>query len=1142
MPRKNSLHSFSGRAALRLSLIYLMPLLVLSGCLLSWLQPTALAASTFTVTNTNDSGPGSLRQAMLDANNAAGLDAIVFNIPGSGVQTITLQTDLPIISDPVSIDGTTQPGYAGQPVIEINSGNRNNTNRATLFITAGSSTVKGLILNRSNNTAIALIGGASNIIQGNYLGTDATGNTPSPNSSGIIIATSSQNNLIGGTTPGARNVISGNGSSGLEINDSTSTGNIIQGNYIGVNVSGTASLSNGSAGVRSGSHNTIGGTAPGAGNVISGNGLAGLELGIQNLVQGNLIGTDATGTFALPNGECGIAISNTRDNIIGGTTPEARNVISGNAGAGIKITETGAVGTVVQGNFIGTAVDGASPLPNSTAVVNSSGGIFINRSMNTIIGGTGSGAGNVIAFNGRAGIVMFNIADSSIANGVGNTIRGNSIFGNEGLGIDLKGDGVTPNDANDADKGPNNLQNFPVISSFSSFAPQASIQGSLNSAASTAYTIDFYACSACDVSGYGEGTNYLGSSVVTTDAGGNANFDVTLPSSLLNGQTVTATAIDPAGNTSEFSACDSSMSKGSIQFSSAIYSVREDANVVVKLVRVGGTKGSITVNYATRNITASAGSDYLSTTGTLSFAEGETSKTITIPIVNDSIQENIETFSVNLNSTGAPDTISAPGLATIRIFENGSLPLLNVIDTSVSEGDAGTTNAFVTVELSMAIGQTVTVNYDTIGMTASANVDYQTTSGSLSFSPGTTTQTVIVPIIGDTVDEPDESFRLRLFNAVNAGVIVSSNPPQVVILDDDGSVLQLSQSSYIVGEAGGNVAIQVTRTDSSTAATVNYATSDTFTISQNCQTINTGIASSRCDYATSIGTLRFAAGESSKTIYIPVIDDNISDGNESFTLTLSNPSGASLGSTTSATVTITDNANTGGNPIDQAAFFIREHYIDFLGREPEPAGLSGWLNVYNNCGTTVQQPCDRIEISSAFFRSEEFQTRAYPLYRFYSAVGRIPLYEQFMPDFAKVSGFLSAQELEANKVAFINEFMARSDYQNLYGSITGNEAYVTALLNTLGLPTHANKQAWVNALNSGTSRAVVLRSVTEDGQVYQKYYNEAFVIMQYFGYLRRSADISYLNWIQLMNSNGGDYRQMIDGFLNSAEYRNRFGN
>ncbi len=351
-----------------------------------------------------------------------------------------------------------------------------------------------------------------------------------------------------------------------------------------------------------------------------------------------------------------------------------------------------------------------------------------------------------------------------------------------------------------------------------------------------------------------------------------------------------------------------------------------------------------------------------------------------------------------------------------------------------------------------------------------------------------------------------------------------------------GSTAIFSQPNQSIGEASGSVAVNVIRANTSIAEDVNYATSDTFPISQTCQTINTGVASSRCDYATGVGTLRFTSGEAFKTIYVPIIDDNIADGNENFTITLT--SGGNTLST--ATITITDNANGVGNPIDGAEFFIREHYIDFLGREPEPAGLAGWLNVYNNCGTTVQQPCDRTEISSAFFRSPEFQDRASFVYRFYSAVGKIPLYEGFMPDFAKVSGFLSAQQLEANKAAFVQEFMTRADYQNLYGSITGNDAYMTALLNTLGLPNHPNKQAWVNALNGGSSRADVLRAVTEDGQVAQKYYNEAFVIMQYFGYLRRSADASYLNWIQTMNTNGGDYRQMINGFLNSAEYRNRF--
>ncbi len=353
--------------------------------------------------------------------------------------------------------------------------------------------------------------------------------------------------------------------------------------------------------------------------------------------------------------------------------------------------------------------------------------------------------------------------------------------------------------------------------------------------------------------------------------------------------------------------------------------------------------------------------------------------------------------------------------------------------------------------------------------------------------------------------------------------------------------LELSQSGYNVLEGAGSLNITVTRSgDTSTPATVNYATADTAGL-QNCNTVN-GIASSRCDYATTIGTLRFAAGETSKNVYIPLVDDAYAEGDETLTLTLSNHSGASPGTISSATITITDNANTAGNPIDDVPFFVREHYIDFLGREPDPSGYAGWQNILNNCGSTVALPCDRIEVSSAFFRSEEFQTRAYLIYRFYSAVGRIPLYEGFMPDFAKVSGFLSAQELEANKVAFVNEFMTRPDFQTKYGALTDPTSYVDALLQTVGLPNHPSRQTWITGLTNGSmTRGQVLRSLVESGEVYQKYYTEAFVIMQYFGYLRRSADISYLQWIETMNTNGGDYRVMINGFLNSAEYRQRFG-
>lgn len=359
------------------------------------------------------------------------------------------------------------------------------------------------------------------------------------------------------------------------------------------------------------------------------------------------------------------------------------------------------------------------------------------------------------------------------------------------------------------------------------------------------------------------------------------------------------------------------------------------------------------------------------------------------------------------------------------------------------------------------------------------------------------------------------------------------------------NTIQLSSNFYNVGESGGNLPVSVVRSTTMGTASVNYSTADTLTIDKTCQDF-LGIASSRCDYATTVGTLNFADGESSKTIFIPLVNDAYAEGNESFSVALSSPVGATLGSVASANITINDNETVNGaNPLDGNPFFVRQQYIDFLGREPEPAGLDGWLNVLNNCGVTVAQPCDRIEVSAGFFRSPEFQSRGYFIYRFYSSVGAIPLYDQFMPDFAKVSGFLSDAQLEANKVAFINEFMARTVFQNKYSATFSNPtAYVDALLQTVGLPSHPSRTAWINHLtvsNTAERRGEVLRGLVESQQVYDKYYNEAFVIMQYFGYLRRTADASYLDWIKTMNQTGGDYRTMINGFMNSGEYRRRFG-
>lgn len=355
--------------------------------------------------------------------------------------------------------------------------------------------------------------------------------------------------------------------------------------------------------------------------------------------------------------------------------------------------------------------------------------------------------------------------------------------------------------------------------------------------------------------------------------------------------------------------------------------------------------------------------------------------------------------------------------------------------------------------------------------------------------------------------------------------------------------LQLSAGAYSASEGAGRLLATIIRTgDAGGAASVGFTTSDPAGLN-NC-TITNGIASSRCDYATSVGTVRFGAGETSKNISIPLVDDVYVEGSESFTLTLSSVSGAQLGPSTTATLSINDNdtAQSTTNPIDQTPFFVRQHYIDFLNREPDPNGFAAWVRRIDFCGQPGEPPppCDRIEVSSAFFRSPEFRERGYFVYKFYAAsLGRFPRYAEFVPDLAKVSGFQTPEEQEANKQAFGLEFIARSEFQQKYNGTTNTE-YVDRILATAGV-TSPNRQAWINALNSGTlTRAQVLRQIAESAEVDARFFNEAFVVMQYFGYLRRDPDALYLNWIQTMNQSG-DYRLMVNGFVNSGEYRNRFG-
>jgi parallel beta-helix repeat protein len=379
-------------------------------------------AATLIVSNTGDSGAGSLRQAILDANATNGLDTITFQIPGGGPYTITPASALPSITDAVLIDGTTQPGFVTQPLIELNGVNAGAN--SGLRLTAPNNTVRGLVINRFAVDGISIDGGGTNIIQGNFIGTDTTGLANRANGEHGVFINSSSGNQIGGTNTAARNVISGNSDTGVYL--LASGDNVVQGNYIGVNFNGNVDLGNLNNGITlyNSFANRVGGTTAGARNIISGNDGSGIYLfggaATSNLVQGNYVGTDASGSAVLSNTADGITFFGAASNTIGGTNTGAGNIISGNGKAGIFLNQTSVGANLVQGNLIGTDVTGKVALGNTFA------GITISGASSNLIGGTVSAARNVLAGNKQDGIFI-------TTNSAGNVVQGNYI------GVDATG-------------------------------------------------------------------------------------------------------------------------------------------------------------------------------------------------------------------------------------------------------------------------------------------------------------------------------------------------------------------------------------------------------------------------------------------------------------------------------------------------------------------------------------------------------------------------------------------------------------------------------------------------------------------------------------------------------------------------------
>ena len=390
--------------------------------------------STFTVSNTSDTGLDSLRQAITSSNSTPGLNTIDFAIGSVGSQqTITPLSALPSITNPVLLDGMSQggAGYTGVPLVEINGGS-SGVAAGGFDLEAGSSrsTIRGFVIDDfSTGAAVQINASNSNFVQSSYIGTNAAGSAISANSAGVVIGGGSSGNTIGGTSSVTRNIISGN-NNGVSIFNSGTNSNIVEGNYIGTNAAGTAALANNTGVIieADADNNTIGGTIAGAGNVISGNSNYGVAVTIPgtsgNEIEGNYIGTDFTGTVAVANGT-GILLEATGDTV-GGTTAAARNVISGNTTDGVEIESTGTTGNTVEGNFIGTTITGSAALGNGSFGVLIHGG-----ATSTTIGGStstpGTAAGNVISGN-QTGIGLFNTATTS------NSIEGN-LIGTNAAGV-----------------------------------------------------------------------------------------------------------------------------------------------------------------------------------------------------------------------------------------------------------------------------------------------------------------------------------------------------------------------------------------------------------------------------------------------------------------------------------------------------------------------------------------------------------------------------------------------------------------------------------------------------------------------------------------------------------------------------------
>ncbi len=401
-----------------------------------------------------------------------------------------------------------------------------------------------------------------------------------------------------------------------------------------------------------------------------------------------------------------------------------------------------------------------------------------------------------------------------------------------------------------------------------------------------------------------------------------------------------------------------------------------------------------------------------------------------------------------------------------------------------------------------------------------------------------------------TTDQRGPGFPRRLNTRVDIGAVEAAD--SVATFEFAGDLF--------VSESTGHVVVTVVRTDGPAVGDVwvDFATTD-------------GTASSRSDYATSFGTLHFAPFETAKAFEVFITDDAHVEGNETVTLRLTPGGGAVLGARGASTLTIMDNdaTNTGSNPIDAASFFVRQHYIDFLNREPDAEGLQFWTSEIESCGADAAcREAKRVNVSAAFFLSIEYQATGFFAVRVrHATLGQRPAavasritLEQFLRDSRELGEGVVVgrpgweQRLRQNRQAYLSRMAASPTVMFNVPMGVSAAAYVDFLFGRADVaqPTAFERQAAMTAYGNGSAegRAAALESVADSPSVRAVDLVPTFALAEYFGYLRRdptdapdSNDAGYQFWLAKLNSFGGDYvrAEMVKAFINSAEYRRRFG-